>query len=53
MEGLKELKQLNKQLLKAVKSKCLDCSCNSPTEVKLCPVATCPLYPFKMGIKKD
>lgn len=35
--------------LKAIRLKCLDCSCGSPNEVKLCPVEKCPLYPFRLG----
>ena len=43
--------------LKAIRLKCLDCSCGSSNEVKLCPVQSCPLYPFRDGhnpfTKKD
>ena len=35
--------------LKAIRLKCLDCSCGSFNEVKLCPVEKCPLYPFREG----
>ena len=35
--------------LKAIRLKCLDCSCGSSNEVKLCPVVKCPLYPFRDG----
>lgn len=35
--------------LKAIRLKCLDCSCGSSNEVKLCPVERCPLYPFREG----
>lgn len=35
--------------LKAIRLKCLDCSCGSSNEVKLCPVVKCPLYPFRFG----
>lgn len=35
--------------LKAVRAKCLDCSGNSVTEVKLCPIKNCPLYPYRHG----
>ena len=41
-------KQL-KQLVGAIRAKCLDCSDNSPTEVDLCPVHSCPLYPYRLG----
>lgn len=35
--------------LKAIRAKCLDCSGNSVTEVKLCPIKNCPLYPYRSG----
>ena len=36
--------------LRAIREKCLDCSCQQPIEVKECTVATCALYPFRMGV---
>lgn len=43
--------------LKAIRLKCLECSCGSSNEVKLCPVTKCALYPFRDGhnpfTKKD
>lgn len=36
-------------LLKAVRLKCLDCSCFQPREVELCPVTKCTLYPYRFG----
>ena len=35
--------------IKAIRAKCLDCSCGSATEVKLCPIKTCALYDFRFG----
>jgi len=35
--------------LQAIRKKCLDCSCGSPKEVRLCPVKNCPLYAFRLG----
>ena len=35
--------------LKAIRLKCLECSCGSRNEVKLCPVTKCALYPFREG----
>lgn len=35
--------------LKAIKAKCLDCSCGSYVEVKECHIVDCPLYPFRLG----
>ena len=37
------------KILKAMRDKCLDCSCYQPQEVKLCPVQTCELWPFRFG----
>ena len=33
----------------AIRSKCMQCSCGSPKEIKNCPVKTCALYPFRLG----
>jgi len=35
--------------IKAIREKCLDCSGGQPKEVRLCPVKTCALYPYRMG----
>ncbi len=37
---------------KAIRLKCLDCSCWSSKEVELCPVRLCPLWPFRFGKPK-
>ena len=36
--------------MRAIREKCLDCSCQQPMEVKECTVKTCALYPFRMGV---
>ncbi len=36
-------------ILKTIRAKCLDCSCHQPQEVRLCPVQTCDLWPFRFG----
>lgn len=36
-------------VLQAIRAKCLDCCCNNPNEVRLCPCADCSLYPFRLG----
>lgn len=38
-----------RELWKAVRSKCIDCSGNQPKEVKLCTVTSCDLWPYRMG----
>lgn len=35
--------------IRAIRAKCLDCTCGSPQEVRLCPTPDCPLYPYRMG----
>ena len=35
--------------LKAIRIKCLDCSCGSVKEVRECPVKDCVLYLYRMG----
>lgn len=38
-----------KNPIKAIREKCLECSCGQTSEVKLCPNEQCALYPFRMG----
>lgn len=35
--------------MRAIRAKCLDCSGGSTKEVRLCPVTTCALWPYRMG----
>ena len=35
--------------LKAIRAKCLDCCCNNPNEVRLCPAVDCPLHEYRRG----
>lgn len=35
--------------IQAIRAKCLDCACNSYSEVKLCNIPSCPLYPYRLG----
>ena len=39
--------------MKAIRQKCLDCSCGSNEEVKNCLAKKCPLYQFRFGYKLD
>ena len=39
--------------IKAIRKKCLDCSCYQPKEVRLCTVIDCPIYPYRMGRRPD
>lgn len=40
---------MKKEVLRAVRLKCLDCSAGQIKEVKLCPIDMCALYPYRMG----
>ena len=35
--------------MKAIRAKCLQCTCNQRQEIKLCTIKTCALYPYRMG----
>ena len=35
--------------MKAIRAKCLDCSCGSKNEVRFCSVQKCPLYAYRFG----
>ena len=35
--------------LKAIRSKCLDCSGGQLKEIRLCQIVSCSLWPYRMG----
>ena len=35
--------------LKAIREKCLDCSCGNAAEVRKCVAIDCTLWPYRMG----
>lgn len=35
--------------MKAIRAKCLDCTCDQQAEVRLCEIKTCALWRFRMG----
>jgi len=39
--------------IKAIRKKCLDCTCNQHQEIRLCTVIDCPIYPYRMGRRPD
>jgi hypothetical protein len=39
--------------IKTIRAKCLDCSCDQPKEVRLCPCFECPLWGYRMGVRPD
>lgn len=53
----KEVKKYYKEMnvefdlspIKAIRSKCVDCTCGHTKEIKECVITKCPLHPFRMG----
>ena len=39
--------------IKAIRKKCLDCTCNQPKEVRECTVIKYPIYPYRFGRRPD
>lgn len=39
----------NKNVLRAIRLKCYDCSAYQLSEVRNCTIETCPLHPFRLG----
>jgi len=40
-------------IFKAIRGKCLDCSCHQPSEVRNCHLRRCDLWPFRLGRDPD
>ena len=34
---------------KAIRMKCLDCTCGNMAEIRKCPATNCPLWRYRMG----
>ena len=47
------MKKIYDTPIKSIRQKCLDCTCNQPKEIRLCPIINCPLYPYRMGRRPD
>lgn len=39
--------------IKAIRKKCLNCTCYQPKEVRLCTCIDCPIYPYRFGRRPD
>ena len=39
----------NTTLMKAIRLKCLQCTCDNKVEVRECLIKDCTLYPYRMG----
>ena len=52
-EGLKREGRAKKlgipKPLRAIRLKCLDCTCHQETEIRECTIKTCALWPYRMG----
>lgn len=35
--------------IRAIRAKCLDCSCHQYSEIRDCTVTRCALYPYRLG----
>ncbi len=35
--------------MKAIRAKCLDCSCDQTKEVRECNITKCSLHPYRLG----
>ena len=39
--------------IKAIRKKCLDCTCGQPKEIRLCTIIDCDLFPYRLGHRPD
>ena len=39
--------------IKAIRKKCLDCTCGQYEEIRKCTVINCTLYPYRKGCRPD
>jgi hypothetical protein len=35
--------------MKAIRAKCLDCTCDQVLEIRQCTITDCALWPYRMG----
>ena len=40
---------MKKDIMNAIKAKCLDCCCGQTSEIRECTIVKCPLHPFRLG----
>ncbi|MEZ5902559.1 MAG: hypothetical protein R3D88_04510 [Alphaproteobacteria bacterium] len=40
---------IKQPLLKIIRKKCLDCCAGQHSEVRICHITACPLWPYRMG----
>lgn len=39
--------------IQAIRKKCVECSNNQYKEVRNCELASCPLFPYRMGVRPE
>ena len=49
-EGIQTIENFTKA--KAIRQKCMDCTCWQEAEVRKCPSPMCALFPFRFGNEK-
>jgi len=37
------------EILRAIRQKCLECTCHHPSEIRECRITECTLWPFRFG----
>jgi len=37
--------------IKAIRAKCMDCTCHQLKEIRECHLTECPLWPYRMGTR--
>jgi uncharacterized Fe-S cluster-containing radical SAM superfamily enzyme len=47
------MEKLYETPIKAIRAKCLDCTCGQLKEIRFCTIINCPLYPYRMGRRPD
>ena len=47
------MKKLFHTPIKAIRKKCIDCTCGQLAEIRNCTVINCALYPYRMGRRPD
>jgi len=35
--------------IKAIRAKCMDCTCHQPKQIRECTIIKCALWPYRMG----
>ena len=40
---------MKKDIMTAIKAKCLDCCCGQTSDIRECTIVNCPLHHFRLG----